>query len=64
MFAYWKLDVWGCCFDLLQPVHVTKVCVHAKNSVVVAVLHNAAKYLLQQWLPVRSKGHSRSGCSL
>ena len=28
--------------NLLQPVHVTKVCVHVKKSVVVAVLHETA----------------------
>ena len=42
MLAHWKLDVWICCLDLLQPVHVTKVCVHVKNRVIVTVLHKTA----------------------
>ena len=42
MFAFGKLDVWVCYFDFLQPVHVTEVCVHVKNGVVVTVLHETA----------------------
>ena len=34
--------VWVSGFDLLQPVHVTKVRVHVKKNVVVAVLHETA----------------------
>ena len=52
--------VWVSGFDLLQPVHVTKVRVHVKKNVVVPF---SEKYLLQQSLLFRCKGHSRSGCS-
>ena len=56
IFALGKLDVWVCYVDFLQPVDVTKVCVHVKNGVVVTVLHETAIYLSQHSLPVKSKG--------